>query len=138
MKKIRTAKEAFDYVDSEITKRFEQDRFRQEMAIWYFREDVLSGWENNESITLDKLNSTFKELCHGIDDDIHFIETIITVHRNMIIERFGEAGMVLQQELDKISRHFIEELEADKKKLQKLKSGWSIVLAGYKDMKYEE
>ena len=132
MEKFKTAQEAFDYLNSEISIIFQNNRFHRELEIGYFLEDILNKWKNNTSIGCCAFDATFDSLNYDMDNDIQKMNRIAY---GDILERFGEDGERLEEELYKIVMNYTQELEAVRKKLKKLKRGWKTVLAGYEDLK---
>ena len=119
-----------------VTKVLESNRKVQYQQIHSLRKQIIDQWKKNESVTDVELNRIFKYLYSNINQDIKKIVSLC--YKTCTTFGISEEGVKMQSEAMRIQHNCMEELEADKKKLQKLKNGWSIVLAGYEDEEDQE
>ena len=133
MKDLNVVLERFN---QNVTRILESNRKIQYQQIHSLRKQIISKWRKNESITKDELDITFQDLYSNIKQDIN--ETINLCGKAIRTFGISEEGRKLQLEAISIQENCQKELEADKKKLQKLKSGWKEVLTGYADEGHQE
>lgn len=133
MKDLNVVLERFN---QNVTRMLESNRKIQYQQIHSLRKRIISKWQKNESVTGYELDRTFQDLYSNIKQDIDEIINLC----NKTIRTFGisEEGRKLQLEAICIQENCQKELDADKKKLQKLRSGWKTVLAGYEDEGHQE
>lgn len=108
---------------------------QQNEIIRSFGKLVKRRWQNNQTIEGYEFYNIFKELYEDIDINIFELGML----KNSVQHRLqnGRKQQSYQEALQMIE-NYQKELNADKKKAQKVKSAWKTVLAGYEDEECQE